>query len=1162
MPKPKPENSEQGTIKQGSVAEFFRKRTQLVGFDFGLHKHTQYAIEFMDNSIDAIESFQWKIGKIHPEYAYLLKDDLILENLSYFTPVSDADVEQLEQQLEDKRVDDEGFELAEDGTIKSGETVNGENQLIIEEENEEEVVVAESSEEDDEEARKLRGLKKKAEELEEEVQKIIQNLEDFIHPIEPLVNREPFVIFKIEEHEAQEVYADISQKSAKAYEYHLQIFDNGTGMSPLDLEKFGKYLASSKSQKLKQTRGSQGFGSPSAFSDAQNTTGKPVTVISKDNHHIFGMCSQFYTTSKNNKEFMVPATEISTPFEHGTYISLNYLNVKYRRGFIDDYIKSTAITNPHVTIIFIDPYGEENVYPRRVDRFPREPTYALPHPISSNIGDFQDKLRVSENLTLSSFFQDNFVRMSPSLAKKILVETERKLERVLNLIALDQCYLSWLKRSGSPIYLARLEKRVYGRSTRQREKLIVYQIEEPSDLLIYWDAIKPYNELFKQLDAYYKKSRKIKEKLLEQATKKGQRTVNRELRENESEIEKIEKQILEIRKNIAKEIKKVKLNPEMEVSGVKIVDSIEDSIKELRISAARPNTLSQRQTEELFKRFKAQKYLAPPSDPAVPIGASVLQTTMLKEYNLNPSHRTDLFLEYDDSLNTLEENDVEYYSGRILAKFKRPPYLDVSFPKNNLYYANSDVDVEQYDDFFQKFDLLHAHDDDFIEGKTRKPTSGKGLAFVVEAVVAISPKIPNANVANQVLKRYVNRTPKLRDNSDCAIWKGVQSVNWKNYKVDTFDNGIPKGNIRILVNISGPYVHLMFKSQSKNALAEDEILLKEIKMCLEAIGRKIRRYKNKRLRREKSQKRSKVIEKFIPIFVSSLMAIAVKNEEFQKVENEDLEIIIKAKLNEEEETFINSQEQIKGKLPFDVVIPTIQPKPPAKKLQARTEQSIQEKEDFSEAVKELHIAEKPKVEPEPVKEKAPTVKIPTKAPVVIPKSPKSSVKKSNSKQLSIQFKKVSDSSATKPSKLVLKDKSAKQKTLEFKKSTPKVTAKKPITYSAIQANQKKKVENLKQGQAKQKKRSLAKPKPAIKEKAPAPEKKLHKPESKITLITSKAILGAIEDEKWYNIKEIIKNLHITDIKDARYLQLKLKQLTREKRVLITLKSGKTYYKRK
>jgi DNA topoisomerase VI subunit B len=43
-----------GDIKQGTIAKFMRKRTQLVGFEIGLNKHTQYAIEFLDNAIDAL----------------------------------------------------------------------------------------------------------------------------------------------------------------------------------------------------------------------------------------------------------------------------------------------------------------------------------------------------------------------------------------------------------------------------------------------------------------------------------------------------------------------------------------------------------------------------------------------------------------------------------------------------------------------------------------------------------------------------------------------------------------------------------------------------------------------------------------------------------------------------------------------------------------------------------------------------------------------------------------------------------------------------------------------------------------------------------------------------------------------------------------------------
>jgi len=66
--------------------------------------------------------------------------------------------------------------------------------------------------------------------------------------------------------------------------------------------------------------------------------------------------------------------------------------------------------------------------------------------------------------------------------------------------------------------------------------------------------------------------------------------------------------------------------------------------------------------------------------------------------------------------------------------------------------------------------------------------------------------------------------------------------------------------------------------------------------------------------------------------------------------------------------------------------------------------------------------------------------------------------------------------------------------------------------------------------------------------------------TKEELITNKLILQIMKKHEWLNIKNLIKLLDIKDVKDARYLQLKLKQLTREKKVLLTIQSGRTYWK--
>ena len=174
--------------------------------------------------------------------------------------------------------------------------------------------------------------------------------------------------------------------------------------------------------------------------------------------------------------------------------------------------------------------------------------------------------------------------------------------------------------------------------------------------------------------------------------------------------------------------------------------------------------------------------------------------------------------------------------------------------------------------FEQTIDI--AYKPDFVTAITRRPTSGKGLSFAVEACIAYGGEIKPATSAPMVLWRFVNRVPKLRDNSDCATWKACASVNWKNYKVAAFDNGIPRGPIMVFIHVAGAYVHVMFKGQSKQALAEDEVLLKEIKLALEDVGRKFRRFITRREKASRKAKRAGILAMYADQFAESLATIA------------------------------------------------------------------------------------------------------------------------------------------------------------------------------------------------------------------------------------------------------------------------------------------------
>ena len=167
-----------------------------------------------------------------------------------------------------------------------------------------------------------------------------------------------------------------------------------------------------------------------------------------------------------------------------------------------------------------------------------------------------------------------------------------------------------------------------------------------------------------------------------------------------------------------------------------------------------------------------------------------------------------------------------------------------------------------------------AYKPDFVAAVTRKPTSGKGLSFAIEVCIAYGGEIKPASSAPMVLWRFVNRVPKLRDNSDCATWKATTLVNWKNYKLQTFDNGIPRGPVMVFIHVAGAYVHVMFKGQSKQALAEDEVLLREIKLALEDAGRKFRRFITRRETARRKAKRAGILAMYADQFAQSLVSIA------------------------------------------------------------------------------------------------------------------------------------------------------------------------------------------------------------------------------------------------------------------------------------------------
>ncbi len=886
-----------GNIQQGNIAQFMRKRTQLVGFEYGQFKHMQYLAEFVDNALDAIESFQWREEeKSEPQWAFSLDQDINLENMDFgmkgakeiegglssdlaeafeFTGGEGGTKPPAKKIEEEEYVSDEEGEEPSETAAENGETA-GEEVAGTEngsEGGETTAGAAEGSIPNPDQAGTDEVDVVEEEVLDKQVRKVMDELEDFIAPVEGLVDQEPFVLLRIKE--VKDASIPMANPGRDDANYTFEIFDNGTGMTPGDLQKFGKYLASSKSQRLKQTRGSQGFGAPSAFSDAQNTTGKPIVVVSKHKEELTAVTTEFFTTSKNTKKYSFPPTETDVNFAHGTYVKLYYQNMRYKRGVADHYVEQTALMNSHISIAFTDPYGENHFYPRRVNKFPEEPKHAMPHPSSVNIGDFQDLVRSSENITITSFLTENFVRLTSQIAKKIVTEAQEALGDIKNVFQRDEVFISKVEKDGDPVFVLMEEDRVYGRATKPRPMWVLRKFSKESDPENY----SKYLDFWKA-DKQHVKSIRTKEREINQlSTQAAAAETKKDANALEKKAKEIEKELAATRKD--KEANVVVLFKTLaptfknlpEITDEKELKTWTDIAMIILLNRTKPKDMEVEQINQLFVKFVAQKYLSPPTDTAIPVGADILENVLIKEYNLDIPQRINYIDKRIEAIQQLDDpSNIRAVLNRFYSEARAPERRQA--PPQNVFTYPEGYNGTAVTETIEHVEIMTTVSDDLVIGETREPTSGKGLAFAVEAAFAISPKIKAPKKAPDVLMRYVNRTPKLRDNADCAIWQAVANLNWKNYKLDVFDNGIPKENCRLFVNVSGPFVHLMFKSQSKNALAQDESLMRELKLCLEAIGRKVRAFQNKKLTREKTQKRSSLLEKHVHPFISAIFAIA------------------------------------------------------------------------------------------------------------------------------------------------------------------------------------------------------------------------------------------------------------------------------------------------
>ncbi len=203
--------------------------------------------------------------------------------------------------------------------------------------------------------------------------------------------------------------------------FRVVIEDNGPGIVKKQIPNiFAKLLYGSKFHSMKQARGQQGIGISAAVLYAQLTTGKPAKITSKISPKNPAQYYELHIDTQHNKPEIVKEETVEWTKEHGTKIEID-VEASYQKGTqsVDEYLKQTAISNPHTTIIYTNPKAEQIIFARATDQKPVQAKEIKPHPAGVELGILLKMLKATATRTLQSFLTEEFSRVGPETAKEI-----------------------------------------------------------------------------------------------------------------------------------------------------------------------------------------------------------------------------------------------------------------------------------------------------------------------------------------------------------------------------------------------------------------------------------------------------------------------------------------------------------------------------------------------------------------------------------------------------------------------------------------------------------------------------------------------------------------------------------------------------------------------
>ncbi|MGC2290254.1 MAG: DNA topoisomerase VI subunit B [Thermoplasmata archaeon] len=221
-----------------------------------------------------------------------------------------------------------------------------------------------------------------------------------------------------------EVSVEISKDDSGPDRYRLVVADNGPGILKRELPNvFGRLLYGSRFHAHRQSRGQQGIGISAAVLYAGLTTARPVKVTSKVEEEEAAHVLEILVDTQRNLPKVVSEALQLWDRPHGTQVEL-VLKAKYVRGRQSplEYLRGTAIVNPHARLLLIEPDGTRITFERASTKVPPISKEVLPHPYGLELGELAAILKQAKEKRLSEALPRRLAGVTPRALKEILAQ--------------------------------------------------------------------------------------------------------------------------------------------------------------------------------------------------------------------------------------------------------------------------------------------------------------------------------------------------------------------------------------------------------------------------------------------------------------------------------------------------------------------------------------------------------------------------------------------------------------------------------------------------------------------------------------------------------------------------------------------------------------------